>query len=157
MSDIGETFQSVAGQPHLDRRETSHVLRVNGCESKDRSATDVLPRKMNRADVEVSDELMEVVRRRGATIVALCVPRVAETSQVDREDTMVRGEERHELVKSPPGLRESVNQQDRGSRRTCGHVVELGTVDRSGVVRDPLDGGTRLRGSHPFSFLPIDN
>jgi hypothetical protein len=107
---------------------------------------------MDRADVEVGDELMQVLYRRGTTIVALRVPRVAETSQVEREYTMVRGEERHELVKSPPGLRESVNQQDRRSRRTCGHVVDLGTVERNGVVRDPLDGRTRWRDSHLFPF-----
>ena len=59
-SDVGETFQPEAGQPHLDRREAEHVLRVDGREPEDGRATDVLAREVNRADIEVIDQSVQV-------------------------------------------------------------------------------------------------
>ena len=79
---------------------------------------------------------MQVRGRGGAGVVTWAVARVTEAAQINCVDTVAGGEQRDELVKCPPRLGESMDQQNRSSFRARSHVVEIGPVDRGVVVRD---------------------
>ena len=50
---------------------------------------------------------------------------------------MLRGQERDDLVESPPGFREPVYEQDGRPGSAGRDVVQLGVVDDGGVVLEP--------------------
>lgn len=59
---------------------------------------------MDRADVELLDQKVQVLGRGGAVVLARPVAGVAEAAQIDGEDPVALGEQRDELVEGPPGL-----------------------------------------------------
>ena len=111
--DVGEAFETEAGQAHLDGGEAADVLGVRAGEPEDGGAADVLAGEVHGADAEVLDELVQVFGRGGAVVVGVCGAGVAEAAQVDGEDPVAGGQQRDELVEGPPALREPVDEQDR--------------------------------------------
>src|ERR1019366_6518925 len=101
-------------QPHLDPREAANALRMRGREAKDGCPADVLPGRMDRTDVKLFDQEVQVLGRSHAVVLTRPVVRVPEAAQVDRKHTMVCREQWDQLVKGPPGLGKPVDQQDRG-------------------------------------------
>lgn len=79
---------------------------------------------------------MQVLRGGLAVIVALPIGGVSEPAQVYRKDAVPRREKRNQLVKRPPCLGESMDQQDRRSARSCGDIMKRGSIDFYMVVPD---------------------
>src|SRR3984893_15777580 len=95
---------------------------------------------MNRTDAAFGNEAMQIFGDSLAVVVPPCVRRVAEATQIDSEDAMFRGEKMDDLPKGPPGLREAMDQKDRGAARSRRDVVQLGSVDVRTVMGDTGDG-----------------
>jgi hypothetical protein len=70
---------------------------------------------VDRADIELFDEKVQVFGRGRAVVLARCVVGVAKATEVDGVDAVVSREQRDELAEGPPGLGEPVDQQDRRS------------------------------------------
>ena len=87
--DVAECFEAEAGQPHLDRDETSQYLGMLGGEAVDGAAGDVLRRKVDWADPEADDHLVEHLGGGVAVEVLTDDVGVAEAGKVDRDDTVV--------------------------------------------------------------------
>ncbi len=97
---------------------------------------------MDRADVELLDQKLQVLGRGGAVILA-AVAGVAEAAQIDGEDTRWRSAssgmslwKAHQVSGNP------LDQQDRGSAGSHRDIVQRGSVDLDAVVRDARECGT---------------
>src|SRR6202030_1602042 len=110
-------------------------------ETKDGRSTDVLPSQVNRSDVELVDEKVQVFGRYLAVVRARFVRRVAEAAQIDGEDAVSRREQRDELSKGPPGLGKAVDQKDRRAVLPGSYVVKVGAVNFRVVVGDACGRG----------------
>jgi hypothetical protein len=73
-------------------------------EAEDRRPADVLTGEVDRADVQRSDELVQVLGRCRAVVVARPVGGIAEARQVYREDAVAGREQWDELAEGPPSL-----------------------------------------------------
>jgi hypothetical protein len=141
VSDVRQALQAEAGEAHLDGSETAHLLRMGDGETEDGRSADVLPSQVNRSDVELVDEKVQVFGRHLAVVRTRFVRRVAEAAQIDGEDAVSRREQRDELSKGPPGLGKAVDQKDRRAALPGSYVVKVGAVNFRVVVGDACDGG----------------
>src|SRR5690606_354718 len=106
------------------------------------------------AHAELSDESVQILGGVGAGETVLGGGGVTEAAEVDGEHAMIGGEQRDHTVEGPPGLRESVHEQDGGAAGSGGDVVQARSVDFGDVVSDLGDGGAgRGDDGHDLSFI----
>jgi len=122
-------------------------------EAEDGPTGNVLTGQVDGSETKGLDELVQVFGRGGAVVVAGLVVGIAETSKVDRDDTVGIRKKWDQLVEGPPRLRETVHEQDRRAFRSRGDVMQERAVHRCGVVFDLGDGRGGVLSVHYCALL----
>ena len=116
-----------------------HPGTVEGGDGVGDGRAPVLPGDAEPVEAQVGGQIGDVVGHRGGVVAGQGAPGAAEAPVVDRDDGVVRGQQRHDVTPVRHGLRHAVQQEHRLAG-AAHRVVDLYAVDLGLAVCEPDSG-----------------
>ena len=136
-------WQSRAGWQSWQERFLEHQLLhpgpVEGGDGVGDGRTPVLAGDAELAEAQVGGQFGDVTGHRGGVVAGRGALGAAGAPVVDRDDGVVRGQQRHDVAPVRHGLRHAVQQEHRLAG-AADRVVDLHAVDLGLAVREPDSG-----------------